>query len=381
MFPHGFIFPNQQKSNRIKMLLNVLSFICLAIITNAAVVKKNEPKVIRMDVKQGVSNLVKRGDATGTSGLTQNYYAFTHLEVGSNKELTEVIIDTGSWLTHIFDVNITCSGCQGTSEYNSSQSSTVVKLGKKGQSFFGPDAYYIGELVSDSIQIGDLTIPEVLFNDVHNSSGFGYGILGLAKPSTENESVAWVARNHGLINKAAYSIIIQNLDGSDGNLIIGGYDAAKIDGEINWTSIKDSNIHALLSQVEINGETIPVNRNYTLDTGGGNGYLPEDAYNRVVANLPEDPDFGSDHSYIRCSLLEGKTFTYNLNGIDYKFPLRSLYAPGESYGYCHLALYKGDVAQLGGSIFRNLFLAVDLEGDLFGLASLKNTAETDIKLF
>ena len=48
------------------MLFNVLSLICLAIITNAAVVKRDEPKVIRMDVKQGVSELVKRGDATGS---------------------------------------------------------------------------------------------------------------------------------------------------------------------------------------------------------------------------------------------------------------------------------------------------------------------------
>ena len=43
--------------------------------------------------------------------------------------------------------------------------------------------------------------------------------------------------------------------------------------------------------------------------------------------------------------------------------------------------YKGNVAQLGAWIFRNLLLAVDLEGDLFGLASLKNTTETNIKLF
>ena len=80
------------------------------------------------------------------------------------------------------------------------------------------------------------------------------------------------SQNHGLINKAAYSLIIQHLDGSDGSLVIGGYDAAKVNGEINWTSIKNSNIHALLSEVKINGQTIPVNKQYTLDTGGGTGF-------------------------------------------------------------------------------------------------------------
>ena len=99
------------------------------------------------------------------------------------------------------------------------------------------------------------------------------------------------SQNHGLINKAAYSLIIQHLDGSDGSLVIGGYDAAKVNGEINWTSIKNSNIHALLSEVKINGQTIPVNKQYTLDTGGGTGFLPEAAYNQVIANLPEDPKF------------------------------------------------------------------------------------------
>ena len=363
------------------MLFNVLSLICLAIITNAAVVKRDEPKVIRMDVKQGVSELVKRGDATGSSELTQVFYSYADLKIGSNKDPVSLSIDTGSWLTHIFDSNVTCSGCKNTGLYNSSQSSTVVKLGKRGQSFFGAHAYYIGELVSDSIQIGDLNVPEVLFNDVHNTSGFANGILGLAKPSTKDESIAWVAKNHGLINKAAYSLIIQHLDGSDGSLVIGGYDAAKVNGEINWTSIKNSNIHALLSEVKINGQTIPVNKQYTLDTGGGTGFLPEAAYNQVIANLPEDPKFGTDRSQITCSLLEGKTFTYNLNGVEYEIPLRDFYTPKETNGVCKLGLQKGNAAQLGAWIFRNLLLAVDLEGDLFGLASLKNTTETNIKLF
>ncbi|KGU34971.1 hypothetical protein MGK_01775, partial [Candida albicans P57055] len=148
-----------------------------------------------------------------------------------------------------------------------------------------------------------------------------------------------------------------------------------------WTSIKNTNVQAHLGHIEINGEIIDVNKNYTIDTGGRYGFLPEAAYNQVIANLPEDPKFGTDRGQITCSLLEGKNFTYNLNGVDYTFPLRTLYVPSENTDHCYLALLKGNAAQLGAYVFRNLFVAVDFEDDLIGLASLKNTTATNIRPF
>ena len=144
-----------------------------------------------------------------------------------------------------------------------------------------------------------------------------------------------------MINKAAYSLIIQHLDGSDGSLVIGGYDAAKVNGEINWTSIKNSNIHALLSEVKINGQTIPVNKQYTLDTGGGTGFYQRLHIIKLLLICPKIQKFGTDRSQITCSLLEGKTFTYNLNGVEYEIPLRDFYTPKETNGVCKLGLQKG----------------------------------------
>ena len=97
--------------------------------------------------------------------------------------------------------------------------------------------------------------------------------------------------------------------------------------------------------------------------------------------MPEDPKFGADRGQITCSLLEGKNFTYNLNGVDYTFPLRTLYVPSENTDHCYLALLKGNAAQLGAYVFRNLFVAVDFEDDLIGLANLKNTTATNIRPF
>ncbi|KHC53466.1 hypothetical protein MEW_01724, partial [Candida albicans P60002] len=223
---------------------------------------------------------------------------------------------------------------------------------------------------------------QVTFNDVYNSSGFSDGLFGLARPpSDKNQSIVWVAKDHGLIDKAAYSIYLQNLDGTPGAFTIGGYDAAKVDGDINWTSIKNTNVQAHLGHVEIGGEVIPVNNTYTMDTGGGYGYLPQEAFDRVLAHLPDDPKYGKSHWQVSCSLLEGKNFTYNLNGVDYTFPLRTLYVPSENTDHCYIALRNGTTAQLGSYVFRNLFFAVDFDKDLIGLAKLKNTTETNIRPF
>ena len=64
---------------------------------------------------------------------------------------------------------------------------------------------------------------------------------------------------HGLVDKAAYSIYLQNLDGTPA-LTVGGYDAAKVDGDITWTSIRNANVQAHLGHIEINGEIIDVNK-------------------------------------------------------------------------------------------------------------------------
>lgn len=365
------------------MIFKILAFISLAIIIDAVAVKSN-PKVISFDFEPRFSNPVKRdaGTGTGTVASVKDTYWFLTVKVGSNQDPVTIAADTGSWLTQIIDANATCLSCKKYGVYNSSDSSTVVKLGKSAKSFFGPHEHYIGELVSDSIQFGDLQVPQVTFNDVYNSSGFNDGIFGLARPPTDkNQSIAWTAKYHGLVDKAAYSIYLQNLDGTPGAFTIGGYDAAKIDGDISWTSIKNANIQALLGHVEIGGEIIPINRNYTMDTGGGYGYLPQEAFNKVLAHLPDDPKYGKSHWQVSCSLLEGKNFTYNLNGVDYTFPLRTLYVPSENTDHCYIALRNGTTAQLGSYVFRNLFFAVDFEEDLIGLAKLKNTTETNIRPF
>ena len=364
------------------MIFNILSFISLAIFVDAVALKSN-PKVISFDFELRFSDPIKRDTnfGTGTAAPVKDTHWSFPLKIGSNQDPVTLAADTGSWLIQINDANATCPNCHKHGTYNSSGSLTVVKLGKTARSFFTRLAYYIGELVSDSIQIGNLQIPQVTFNDVYNSTA-GDGIFGLARPpSDKNQSIVWAAKYHGLVDKAAYSIYLQNLDGTPGALTVGGYDAAKVDGDITWTSIRNANVQAHLGHIEINGEIIDVNKNYTIDTGGRYGFLPEAAYNQVIANLPEDPKFGADRGQITCSLLEGKNFTYNLNGVDYTFPLRTLYVPSENTDHCYLALLKGNAAQLGAYVFRNLFVSVDFEDDLIGLASLKNTTATNIRPF
>ncbi|KAF6065192.1 Eukaryotic aspartyl protease family protein [Candida albicans] len=352
------------------MIFNILSFISLAIFVDAVALKSN-PKVISFDFELRFSDPIKRDTnfGTGTAAPVKDTHWSFPLKIGSNQDPVTLAADTGSWLIQINDANATCPNCHKHGTYNSSGSSTVVKSGKTARSFFTRSAYYIGELVSDSIQIGNLQIPQVTFNDVYNSTA-GDGIFGLARPpSDKNQSIVWAAKYHGLVDKAAYSIYLQNLDGTPGALTVGGYDAAKVDGDITWTSIRNANVQAHLGHIEINEKSLML-----IKTTPSIPVV-------VIANLPEDPKFGADRGQITCSLLEGKNFTYNLNGVDYTFPLRTLYVPTENTDHCYLALLKGNAAQLGAYVFRNLFVAVDFEDDLIGLASLKNTTATNIRPF
>ncbi|RCK58931.1 Candidapepsin-1 [Candida viswanathii] len=351
------------------MLSRLLVFVLLTLFSRAFPLEKREPRVIKFDLSH--DSLAKRDGGTGSEELPFNIYPFAELEVGSNRDKVKLIVDTGSWLTQVLDTNVTCASCRNQGLYNSSASSTVKKSGKPGRSSFGANAFFEGESVLDDVHYGGLEIANLSFRDVYNMSGNPAGILGLAKPPSNEpeENLAWAAKFSGVIDKAIYSLNLYNLDDTPGSLIIGGYDAAKIDGEIHWSSIKNTNIRANLAYVLIEGEKIAVNKNYTIDTGGVNGYLPKDAYDKLVAKLPEN-----------CEDVDGRTFVYNLNGVDYEFPLKALFSPIMN-GKCSLVVYPGDTAQLGPKIFRYMFLAVDLENDLLGLATIQNTTETDIRAF
>ncbi|RCK58933.1 Candidapepsin-1 [Candida viswanathii] len=366
------------------MILKLLLSAFFAAFAAAAAValEKRDAKVIKMDLYDG-SSLAKRDADYGSSNVIIAGYMLTEVKVGSNKDAVTLILDTGSWLTQIFDSNVTCPSCKGHGLYNSSASTSVVKSGKHEYSGFGGDSHFAGESAKEDFYLGegDFKVSNVTFNDVYDSKGFGYGILGLALPPSDalDENLAWAAKHSGEIDKAAYSLILQNRDDSQGSLIVGGYDAAKIDGDIHWTSIKDSNIHAILDYIKLNGTKIPVNKSYTLDSGGPTANLPKAVFDQVIANLPVEQD--GNKYYFDCSYGEGKTITYNLNGVDYDFPYTVFSRPTGKDNKCEITYAVSNAAQLGAHMFRYLFIAVDLEDSLLGLASTKNTTETDIRAF
>ncbi|EMG48906.1 Aspartyl protease, putative (Secreted aspartyl protease, putative), partial [Candida maltosa Xu316] len=218
------------------MLVNYLYLFIAATVASAAYVSKDAPKVITLPLEHQ-SGVIQKRDGSAFSNDLDAYGTtiFTTIYVGSNEDRVKLQIDTGSWLTHIIDTQGICDHCDGNGRYNSSASTTVQRLGKPYASYFRPGDYYKGESVIDIVNFGGVKFP-FNFDDSTNSSGSINGLLGLARPPTnENQSFVFQAKKAGVIDKAAFSFITSNLDDSEGSLILGGYDAAKIDGDIHWT--------------------------------------------------------------------------------------------------------------------------------------------------
>ncbi|RCK58788.1 Candidapepsin [Candida viswanathii] len=356
-----------------------------AAFASAAAVDKTKHKVIKLDFGHS-GTIGKRDGNTAVETLPFSAYPYAELEVGSNREKVKLIVDTGSWLTTIFDTSINCvnNKCDRNYLYNSSSSTSAVRRHRYLTEKFGEGYYYRGENIFEDVYFDGLKVSNYSIMDVTESEGFQYGILGLSHPPSDDlqENIAWAAKYSGAIDKAAYSLNLYNRDDSPGSLVIGGYDAAKLDSEIHWSSIKGANVQANLNYVEFDGVKIPVNKNYTLDTGGINGFLPRDAFNKFIGSLPKD-DYNNPVQTltIDCAVAAKHNFTYNLNGVDYTFPLTAMLEPNALGHRCDITLRPGDAAQLGPKIFRWLFLAVDLEKDMLGLATIKNTTESDIRAF
>ncbi|RCK58934.1 Candidapepsin-6 [Candida viswanathii] len=344
-----------------KLLLSVFFG---AFATAAAAVEKRDARVINMDLHDGAS-LAKRD---GGYGWIQ-------------QKAVTLIVDTGSWLIQVYSANASCVYCKNFGVYNASASTTSVRTGKRRSMTYEGGNFYIGEEVRDDIALEGYKISNVTFDSVYNSTGFGYGILGLALPPSwaPRENIVYAAKLDGQIDKAIYSVNLPTED-NPGKLIIGGYNAAKIDGDVHWSNIKADRIHATVNYITINGTQIPVNRNYNLDTGGKIPNVPKAVFDQIMSNLPVEQD--GDKYYYDCSYGEGKTIIYNLNGIDYHFPYTGFSKPTGKDNKCEITYRAADdSSQFGAQLFRYLFLAVDVENGLLGLAKAKNTNEIDIRAF
>ncbi|ANB11469.1 Yps1p [Sugiyamaella lignohabitans] len=346
-----------------------------------------------------------------------SYYG-VDMQIGTPPQPVTVQLDTGSsdfWV--ISNKNPFCAKTSediqrgwpncSTNVFDYTKSTTWNFTRKYFHLSYGDDTYIIGRWGTDVVSMGDLRLDQVrvALGDNTNSS---QGVFGIGYPQEEATldkymNIPVLLKQTGLTQAVAYSLYLNDIDATAGQILFGGVDHDKYTGTLYTLPIvkTDDGDPRMVVQLEtvtyndgknasqISGEGI----NVLLDSGTTLTMLPPSIvtplYSAIGAvEIPDAPLYG-----VSCpSRDSGKMVQFNFNGAVINVPLAELVLDlGEETGK-QFTMPNGDKAcgvgivpsdsdlVLGDTFLRSAYVVYDLENDQISLANTNfNSTTTSIE--
>lgn len=259
------------------------------------------------------------------------------------------VLDTGSPFLVISNPNSDFCGqsskpCSIFQSYDPSLSSSAI--------WVSDDMNVVYELTKDSgswfndtLVIGDLTIPNFPLGTANGSSTLDtqnwFGISGPPKlgPAAGTSSLQIMAQA-GVLQSASIGMFFGPLDSSRGEVVFGGLDTSKWQGDLQILPIveNDSNeIHVNLASVTVSDnkiESLNLPVELSIDTGNFDIKLPQDMVDEIWSQVDGIQTYnvtvGSSTIPIGicdCSLAQkSQTFVFGFDGISIEVPISDMVA-------------------------------------------------------
>lgn len=332
--------------------------------------------------------------------LNKEYYYSVSLSLGTPAQNFNVILDTGSSDLWVFASNATEScenhACDFTGQFNALNSSTYHFIGNNYSIEYVSGDNATGNWGTDTLAIGPVTLENLQFAAVSHTTSLS-GILGLSLPGSE--SVVWVKNeypnfpdqlvNQGYIDRTVYSLYLNSINATEGNLLLGGIDHAKFEGDLevlDLTSHDDFSVP--YSQVSWNGNSYGRSNSAVFDSGTSYIYMPNDVFYGLSSdiNLNETTNTDTNLQYIACDAGIDVQVTFGEStitlGSDQLILHLSELLQDDTQTECVFGIqstdYSSDNILFGDVFLRSVYTVYDLDNYQVGLAQAVYTDKTDI---
>jgi len=222
------------------------------------------------------TNTILYGDQLGNIVPVEDYQNaqyFVEIGMGNPKQTFKMVPDTGS--SNLWVPSSKCSSCRHA-KYDSSQSSTYKSDGTTFDIQYGSGGVS-GFLSQDTLWFGDSEVTDLTFAEVTTEKGFSFmmakfdGILGLGWGNISVDKVETPFNqmmDKKLVDKPMFSFYLTSESGSEGELMLGGYNTEKFTGDITWIPLSaETYWQVVLGGVTYNGQTVTSTKLAILDTG------------------------------------------------------------------------------------------------------------------
>jgi hypothetical protein len=279
----------------------------------------------------------------------------------------------------------------------------------------------LGDYATDALQFGGTTLKNFQFGIGYESTS-PEGVLGIGYPINEvavnrNGQNAYLNLpqamvKDGLIQTAAFSLWLNDLDASTGNILFGGVNTDKFTGELQTLPIQPegqfqdgSNVYAefiialtdvTLKQgdksMSMSDSALPAP--VLLDSGSSLSYLPDDMATQIFNAVGAEYDESQQTAYAPCSLANvHATLDFTFTSPVIQVPMNELIInPGPTDNGGQLTFSNGDPAcifgiapagdstpVLGDTFIRSAYIVYDLHNNEISLAQTNfNSTEDNI---
>ncbi|KIV77383.1 hypothetical protein PV11_09181 [Exophiala sideris] len=343
------------------------------------------------------------------------YYA--NLTLGTPAQPLRLHIDTGSSDLWVNTANSTfCEAkddnCEGGT-YSISSSSTYKYVNSEFNISYVDGTSAVGDYVTDTLGFGGETLDNFQFG-IGESSTSSQGVLGIGYASEEvavnraglqpysNLPVALV--DAGLIASNAYSLWLNDLDSSEGQILFGGVDTAKYSGDLATVPIIEIyggyyELLIALTSVAIPDQNLSSSSSLPaavlLDSGSTLTYLPNDITETIFTKLGAVYESNLGAAYVECSKnSDSLTIDFDFSGQTISVPYDELFLDagtnsqgqpltfdnGETACLFGIAPADDSTAVLGDTFLRSAYVVYDLANNAISLAqTVFNATSNDIQ--
>lgn len=379
----------------------LLCFVAFHLADAAGIVKVNvkqvkHPLLHKRTVPDSGNRLITRANQAFADRLeNQKFFYSANVGIGNPAQSLNLLLDTGSSDTWVFTPQTKMlSRSKPNSIFDPSKSKTYRSNGTSYSIAYGI-GQTTGNWGTDMFRIGGATINSLSFG-IATRADTNNGIIGIGRPEAETtyksgyvyENLPMRMASEGLINSAAYSLYLNDLNSKEGTILFGGVDVNKFVGKLHILPVSHPRhlgitMQAMRSDGRVKDNMIPRPQVAVLDSGTSLSYFPASVVDTLHGVLNANPSFTIGEKYY-CDCNVTKNLILNFGSVEiavrnYQFlwpieqivnPLISTFAfPPNS---CYIGIEKTqagmDFILLGDNMLRSFYTVYDLQNNRIAIA-------------
>lgn len=354
------------------------------------VTRHNNPNKVK-------SEFLEKLSAPSVTVTNKEYWYSVALSLGTPAQEFNVLLDTGSSDLWVYASNDTtdCHDdyCAFTGTFNADKSSTY-KYMNDDFSIQYVSGSSVGNWGTDDLSIGGVKLTDFQFAAAASAGG-GQGVLGVSlkgsesvPPAKQYDNFPLKLKSEGFVDRAVFSLYLDDLTASTGKILFGGVDKAKYEDELAVLDLSSSSaFQVAYSDISIGGQSYG-GGNAVLDSGTSYTYIPDESFQQIAQDLGlQDTNQNTGLPYIDCGSNDDVTFSFA--GKDIVVPSSQMVIPlstllqDDSQTQCVFGIQSASTTQdyvlFGDTFLRAAYVVYDIDEEKIGIAQAKYTSESDIE--